>query len=183
MFLTEDTGLKGCIRIIPKIFRDNRGISVKTFHADTFRDLCIPAEFAEDLIVTSGKNVLRGLHFQNPPYGQSKLVYCIRGRILDVVADIRKGSPTYGEYKLFELSDSNNWMLFIPEGFAHGYLTLEDQSIVMYKMSAAYNPACEDGIRWDSMGIPWGIDKPIVSERDRNFLPFDKFESRFEYVF
>jgi dTDP-4-dehydrorhamnose 3,5-epimerase len=179
VFQTTDAKLQGCIKLIPKTIEDNRGISVKPFHLDSYKELKITESFDEDLIVTSKKDVLRGLHFQNPPYGQAKLVYCIKGEILDVVLDIRVGSSTYGKYELFDLSGHNNHMIYIPEGFAHGYLTLEDQSIVMYKMSSVYKPELEGGIRRDSIGIPWGIDNPIMSERDKKFLPFDELKSVF----
>jgi len=181
MYSVIDTKLKGCLRLVPKIFEDNRGITFKPFHVDLYKELGIIESFNEDLIVISKKGVLRGLHYQNHPYAQAKLVFCIRGRILDAVIDIRSGSPTYGEYELFDLSGYNKHMLYIPEGFAHGYLTLEDQSIVMYKMSAIYKPELEGGIRWDSVGIPWGVENPIMSERDRKFVTFDAFKSSFIY--
>lgn len=181
MYQVNKTNLKGCLELVPKVFTDIRGTSVKPFHIDTFKELGLVCDFAEDLMVVSRKNVLRGLHFQNPPYAQAKLIYCMRGSILDVVLDIRKGSPTYGKYETFHLSGSNNHMLYIPEGLAHGYLTLEDQSIVMYKMSSVYKPEFESGIRWDSIGISWGADNPIISERDKKFITFDKLNSQFIY--
>lgn len=181
MYIVEETKLKGCFKIIPRRFSDHRGTSVKPFHMDEFIKLGLQYNFEEDLIVTSYKNVLRGMHFQNPPYAQGKLVYCIKGNIMDVVIDIRNGSSTYGKHEVFSLTGSNNNIIYIPEGFAHGYLSLDDDSIVMYKMLSVYKPEFESGIRWDSLGINWGFENPIISERDMNFVPFEKFDSKFIY--
>lgn len=123
------------------------------------------------------------MHFQSPPFGQAKLVYCIKGRIKDVVLDIRQGSPTYGQYEVIELTGEKKNMLYIPEGFAHGYIALEDESIMFYKMSNEYNKEAEDGIRWDSFGMDWGYDNDsiILSDRDKQFQTFDTFISPFIY--
>jgi len=181
MYEIKETQIKGLVEIIPKIFNDVRGTSIKPFHSEEFARLGFCNVFNEDLLVVSGKGVLRGLHYQNPPYAQAKLVYCISGSILDVVLDIRAGSPTYGRYETFCLSGKMHNMLYIPEGFAHGYLALEDNSIVMYKMSNVYAPEFEGGIRWDSIGVDWGVENPIISERDKGFLPFSQFKSEFIY--
>lgn len=182
MYQINKTTLDGCLRLEPKIFRDHRGTSIKLFHIEDFRDCGINSNFVEDLIVVSNKNVLRGLHFQNPPFAQAKLVYCVKGSILDVVLDIRRDSPTYGNYEMFSIDASNFSMLYIKEGFAHGYLSLEDDTVVMYKMSSVYNKELEGGIRWNSIDIPWGISKPIISERDERFVAFNDFRSNFNYV-
>lgn len=182
MYQVNKTTLDGCLRLEPKIFRDHRGTSIKPFHIDAFKELGINDIFSEDLIVSSKKNVLRGLHFQNPPFSQSKLVYCVKGNILDVVLDIRRGSPTYGKHEVFTINSSNNAMLYISDGFAHGYLATNDDTIVMYKMSSVYKKDLEGGIRWNSIDIPWGIRNPIMSERDENFVAFSDFKSDFTYM-
>ncbi|WP_296559016.1 dTDP-4-dehydrorhamnose 3,5-epimerase [uncultured Acetobacterium sp.] len=182
MYQVNKTALDGCLRLEPNIFRDHRGTSIKTFHIEDFRDYGINNNFVEDLIVVSNKNVLRGLHFQNPPFAQAKLVYCVKGSILDVVLDIRRDSPTYGNYEMFNIDASNFSILYIKEGFAHGYLALEVDTVVMYKMSSVYNKKLEGGIRWNSIDIPWGISKPIISERDESFVAFNDFRSNFNYV-
>lgn len=182
MYQINETTLDGCLRLEPKIFRDHRGTSIKTFHKDVLKECGVKNNFVEDLMVISYKNVLRGLHFQNPPFAQAKLVYCIKGGILDVVLDIRRDSPTYGKYQVFNMNALNFSMLYISEGFAHGYLSLEDDTIVMYKMSSVYKKELEGGIRWNSIDIPWGINKPIISERDENFVAFSDFKSNFSYM-
>lgn len=179
MYKVVKTKLEGCIELVPNIFEDNRGISVKHFHQSTFEKIGIQEKFQEDLMVISKKGVFRGLHFQQPPFAQAKLVYCIKGKIQDVVLDIRKSSLTYGKYQIIELSSQKMNSLYIPNGFAHGYLTVEDQSIVMYKMSSEYKPEAEGGIRWDSLGICWDVDNVIISERDRSFMEFSEFKSKF----
>lgn len=182
MYQVNKSALDGCLRLEPKIFRDHRGTSIKTFHKDALKECGVKNNFVEDLIAISNKNVLRGLHFQNPPFAQAKLVYCIKGSILDVVLDIRRDSPTYGKYQMFSIDAVNFTMLYISEGFAHGYLSLEDDTIVMYKMSSVYKKELEGGIRWNSIDIPWGINKPIISERDENFVAFSDFKSNFCYT-
>lgn len=179
MYKVEETMLDGCLKITPNVFVDHRGVSIKPFHKNRFDEIGIKSDFREDLAVVSHKNVLRGLHFQKEPYEQEKLIYCIQGSILDVVLDIRKNSNTYGKYLKFNLNSSNKHMLYIPTGFAHGYLSLEENSIVMYKMSNVYNPKFENGIRWNSVGIDWGIESPIISERDTDFMLFDEFDTEF----
>lgn len=176
MYKIINTKLEGCIELIPSMYEDKRGSSIKPYHKSTFEKLGINIEFKEDLVVVSKKGTIRGLHFQMFPFGQSKLVYCINGKIKDVILDIRKSSKTYGQYEVIELSSKKNNMIYIPEGFAHGYLSLEDKSIVMYKMSSEYNPKFESGIRWDSLGICWGEDNAILSERDSKFMSFSEFD-------
>lgn len=181
MYCKKEEFLNGCILITSKIYADYRGYTIKPYHSVEFNKLGIHHNFEEDLLVSSKKGVLRGLHFQNPPYAQSKILCCIKGSIMDVVLDIRVGSPTYGQYRSIILSGDDGKTLFIPEGFAHGYLTIEDDSILMYKMSSVYMPECEDGILWDSAGIPWNMYNHVISERDKSFLPFHEFKSKFTY--
>ena len=140
----------------------------------------IDCDFKEDLIVTSRKNVFRGMHFQKPPYEQEKIVYCIKGKILDIVLDLRKASPTYGESECIEISKDKRNMLFIPRGFAHGYIALKE-SIVLYKMANEYHKEAEDGIYFGSIGIPVGTKGLIISERDQKFDSLQQFDTPFIY--
>lgn len=181
MYQITKTKLQGCLELIPHIFQDVRGITVKPFCVSALKEVGINNIFEEDLLVASNKNVIRGMHFQKQPFGQAKLVYCIKGRIKDVVLDIRKGSPTYGKYEVIELTEEKKNMLYIPEGFAHGYMALEDNSIMFYKMSHEYNKEAEDGIRWDSFGMEWECENAILSDRDKQFQTFDTFLSPFVY--
>lgn len=176
MYQLIKTPLEGCIELLPKIFKDSRGVLVKPFYLPALRELGILDEFKEDLVVTSKKNVIRGMHFQRPPFQQAKLVYCIKGAILDVAVDLREGSPTYGQYHCFYLDAEKHNLAYIPTGFAHGYAVLEEETIVSYKMSNIYNSESDGGIRWDSLGIPWNIESPIISEKDKLLPKFNELE-------
>lgn len=169
----------GCLEIIPPIFSDHRGISIKPYHKDTFKELGLVHTFDEDLVVTSAKGVLRGLHLQNPPFEQVKLVWCVQGSILDVAVDVRKESPTYGQYACFHLEAKKHNGAYIPAGFAHGYYVLEEDTVVVYKLSSVYSPEHECGIRWDSLNIPWPSTQPILSDKDANLPLFREFVSKF----
>lgn len=167
MYTIIETRINGCIEIIPRIFQDHRGITVKPFHQPTFKQLGLPEMFHEELTVKSYKHVIRGLHFQKPPFEQAKLITCLKGSILDVGVDLRAESKTYGEFVCLYLDEEKHNMAYIPEGFAHGYCVLSEEAIVNYKMSSVYAPQYEDGIRWDSLDIPWGVEHPIISEKDK----------------
>jgi len=123
--------------------------------------------------------VVRGMHFQRPPFEHSKLVYVINGSILDVVLDIRKGSKTYGKFFSIELNENENTSLYIPVGFAHGFKALEDNTLMLYNVSGVYNRECDQGIKWDSIGFNWNISNPVLSDRDRTFIPLSDFETPF----
>lgn len=179
MYEVKKTKLDGCIEITAAVFQDDRGITIKPFHIDSFSLLGINKHFSEDLMVTSKKSVLRGLHFQSNPFSQAKLIYCVKGSIYDVAIDIRKNSLTYGEYVVFLIDSKKHNLAFIPEGFAHGYQVLEEDTTVIYKMSSVYSPEHEGGIRWDSLGIDWPIEKPILSEKDMLLPKFEDFISGF----
>ncbi|MCE0498805.1 MAG: dTDP-4-dehydrorhamnose 3,5-epimerase [Methylacidiphilales bacterium] len=155
--------------IEPSVFKDGRGNFVKTYHKFDFVQLGIDYDVAEEYYTTSQKNVIRGMHFQAPPHDGIKLIYCINGSVLDVVIDLRKSSPKFGSYQSIELSSANKLMLMVPGGFAHGFLSLEDHTIMVYKNTFVYAPAHDTGIRWDSFGFDWPIRDPITSERDRSF--------------
>ncbi|MDW7973331.1 MAG: dTDP-4-dehydrorhamnose 3,5-epimerase [Thermodesulfovibrio sp.] len=170
-----------CLELFPKILRDERGYFVKTFHFDVFQELGLETDFKEEYYSYSIKRVLRGLHFQIPPKDHVKVVYCIYGKILDVVVDLRIGSPTYGHYEMIELSSDKANMIYIPKGLAHGFYTLSDFAIVVYKVTTTYSPDHDTGILWNSLNIPWPDEKPIISRRDSGFIPFADFNSPFIY--
>ena len=160
-------------------FHDNRGSFQKLFNYDFFSENGLDAEFKEFYYSINKKNVRRGMHFQIPPYEHTKVVYVSKGRILDVCVDIRKNSNTYGKCFSIEMNDKLPQYIYIPKGFAHGFLSLEDDSIVNYAQTSCYNKACDCGIRQDSIDFDWGIDKPIVSGRDLEFPELSDFESPF----
>jgi dTDP-4-dehydrorhamnose 3,5-epimerase len=161
--------------IEPSVFGDARGYFLESFNLEKFKENIYPIKFVQDNESKSSKGVLRGLHFQKPPYDQAKLVRCIEGRVMDVAVDIRKGSPTYGKHVAIELSGENKRQLFVPRGFAHGFLVLSNSAIVSYKVDSSYAPTYDAGIRWDDsiLNIQWGVSESevIVSEKDVK-LPF-----------
>lgn len=173
------TELPGLNVIRPKIFQDARGTFVKTFHRDVFRQLGLDFEPREEFFSTSAKGVLRGMHFQLPPAAHAKLVYCIAGRVLDVVLDLRKSSPTFGRSVARELNAASREMFFIPVGFAHGFLALEDGATMVYQTSTVHSPAHDAGIVWNSFGFDWPVKNPIMSERDQKFPALRDFASPF----
>ncbi|AXU48574.1 dTDP-4-dehydrorhamnose 3,5-epimerase [Clostridioides difficile] len=175
MYNIIKTKLKDCIEILPNVFEDSRGITIKPYHYPTFKKLGIEEFFNEDLFVTSKKGTIRGLHFQKEPFVQSKLVYCVSGSILDVAVDIRKDSPTYGEHVCFNIDSRKRNIAYIPNGFAHGYQALEENTIVIYKLSSPYSPSNEGGIKWDSMDINWNKINPIVSNKDEELPTFAEY--------
>jgi dTDP-4-dehydrorhamnose 3,5-epimerase/CDP-3, 6-dideoxy-D-glycero-D-glycero-4-hexulose-5-epimerase len=159
----------------PKVFEDARGDFVKTFHANAFSELGIPFKPMEEFFSTSRKNVLRGMHLQLPPHDHDKLVYCIRGRVLDVLLDLRTTSPTCNMFASAELSRENHNQFFIPRGVAHGFLAMEDESVMVYKTSTVHAPSHDAGVRWDSFGFDWRCVNPIVSNRDGAFPRVENF--------
>ncbi|WP_294196942.1 dTDP-4-dehydrorhamnose 3,5-epimerase [uncultured Sphingomonas sp.] len=171
--------------IRPRRFGDTRGWFTETYNRDTFAALGIACTFVQDNHSLSAPAfTLRGLHFQAPPRAQDKLVRCIRGRIFDVAVDVRAGSPTYGQWVGAELSAENGHQLFIPVGFAHGFVTLEPDCEVTYKCSDTYAPAHDGGIRWDSVGIDWPIPAgttPELSDKDKVQPTLAAFDSPFAY--
>lgn len=169
----------GCILLGPKVFKDHRGEFVKPFHYDGLKSIGITIDIKEEIFSISKKNILRGMHFQIPPHDHQKYVYCVKGRILDVIVDIRKNSPDYGTYFSAELSSENRRILLVPRGFAHGFLSLEDNSTVVYKTDTVYAPEHDCGIHWDSFGFDWPIKDPILSERDLSAKPLSHYESPF----
>lgn len=171
--------LKGVIEIIPNVFGDNRGYFLESYNKNLFKDNGIDIDFVQDNQSLSSKGVLRGLHFQTPPFAQDKLVRVISGRVLDVVVDIRKNSTTYGEFETFELRSDLKNMLLVPKGFAHGFATLEDDTLFVYKCSNIYNKESEGGLKWDSLSIDWKLTNPLISEKDLILPNFENFNTPF----
>ncbi len=176
MELTKTT-LEGCYLIQPKDIADLRGCFVKPYQRAAFESHGLEGEFREDFFTVSKKDVLRGMHFQSPPQDQTKLVYCIHGVILDVIVDIRKNSPTYLQFESFELNESKRSMLYLPEGIAHGFVTLSESATIGYKVSREFVPEFDAGIRWDSIGFKWPIQNPILSEKDKNLPTLSEFKT------
>jgi dTDP-4-dehydrorhamnose 3,5-epimerase len=161
------TKLDGVALIEPQVHGDERGFFVETFSRERWRELGVDAEFVQHNHSRSGKGTLRGLHFQTEP-GQAKLLRCARGSILDVAVDLRRGSPTYGEWEGHVLDDERHRQLFVPIGFAHGFVVLSEVADVAYLVSSLYDPATEAGIAWDDpdVGVDWQVSEPLLSGRD-----------------
>jgi len=172
-FEFKPTSLEGVIIIKPTVFADSRGFFIETYKKSEFEKYGITVDFVQDNHSKSTKGVLRGLHFQKNPFAQGKLVRCIKGAIFDVAVDIRKQSPTFGKWFGMELNEDNKLMLWIPPGFAHGFLTLSDEAEIIYKVSGAeYTPSHDSGIIWNdpAIGIDWPVDTVgdiILSEKDK----------------
>ncbi|WP_045213319.1 dTDP-4-dehydrorhamnose 3,5-epimerase [Desulfonatronovibrio magnus] len=166
------TNLQGVYEIQCRNFQDQRGLFIKTFHADTFAAHGLDTDFKESFYSVSKKNVLRGMHFQKPPHDHAKLVYVTDGEILDVALDIRKDSPSFGRYFSTTLLDINAKSLYMAKGFAHGFLTLSETATVVYLTTTVHAPEHDIGVRWDSFGFDWGLIKPVVSQRDNSFKKF-----------
>jgi dTDP-4-dehydrorhamnose 3,5-epimerase len=184
MIRTEELHINGLLLLHPNIFPDERGIFFESFNTLWLESAGIPYDFVQDNEAHSRKGVLRGLHFQLPPWDQGKLVRVVAGAVLDVAVDIRTGSPTYGKHVAIELNSQNKTMFWIPPGFAHGYLTLEDDTIFQYKCTNFYNHASQDAIRWNDpdLKIEWGIDNPLLSPKDTIAKSLSEFNSPFVYA-
>lgn len=182
-FLFEKLHIEEVILIKPKVFEDERGFFLEAFKKSEFESFGIKYDFVQDNHSKSKKGVLRGLHYQLYPKAQGKLVRCLKGKIWDVAIDIRKNSPTYKKWVGVELSEENKFMLFIPPGFAHGFLALED-SEVFYKATHEYDKDLDGGIIWNDkeLNIAWPIDKePILSEKDKSLKPIKEAKNNFIY--
>ena len=175
------TFIEGLLIVQPGVFPDERGYFFESFNRKLYSEAGIAEEFVQDNQSCSQKGVLRGLHFQNPPFAQSKLLRVVQGAIWDVAVDIRKSSPTYGSYFAIELSTANKTLFYVPKGFAHGFLTLEENSVLLYKCSEFYNKASEDTLVWNDpdINIDWKITNPLLSEKDRNGKKLKDLQSLF----
>ena len=173
------TGIPGCFELLPVVHKDPRGAFVKTFHSEEFKAHGLETDFKEDYYSVSGKNVLRGLHYQKPPHDHVKLVYCVSGTVFDAVLDLRRGSPTFGKHSVIELNAEKANMLYIPKGMAHGFYTLSETAVMLYKVSSLYSPASDRGILWNSAGIPWPVKAPVISARDSGLMEFKDYDGCF----
>ncbi|MDE5871075.1 MAG: dTDP-4-dehydrorhamnose 3,5-epimerase [Muribaculaceae bacterium] len=178
------TNIEGVVIIEPRIFKDTRGYFFESFSKREFDEKVAKVDFVQDNESCSTYGVMRGLHFQKPPFAQAKLVRCVKGAVLDVAVDIRKGSPTYGQHVAVELTEGNHRQFFIPRGFAHGFAVLSDVAIFQYKCDNYYHPEADGGISIldDNLGIDWRIDpsKAILSEKDMGHPLIKDFDSPFE---
>jgi dTDP-4-dehydrorhamnose 3,5-epimerase len=176
------TQFDGLLVFQPKIFRDERGYFFEYFRKDVFKDLNVNLEFVQSNESQSNKNVLRGMHFQNPPHEQGKLIRVVKGTVLDVSVDIRLNSATYGKWFSRELNETNKTILWIPAGFAHGFLTLADNTIFQYECTNYYHRESEGSIRWNDpqINIDWKVSDPVISDKDKSAPLFSDFQSKFK---
>ncbi|HLU85575.1 MAG TPA: dTDP-4-dehydrorhamnose 3,5-epimerase [Vicingaceae bacterium] len=178
-FITNE--IEGLVVIKPTVFEDERGHFFEYYQKELFAQNGIEDDFVQDNQSLSQKGVLRGLHFQAPPYAQAKLIRVIKGAVLDVAVDIRKNSPTYGKHFSIELNERNKKQLYIPVGFAHGFFTLEDNTIFSYKCSNYYHKTSEGALLWNDkdLSINWNVAQPVLSEKDKEATPFQQFSTPF----
>jgi len=174
-----ETEFKNCFVINLKEHNDIRGSFTKVFEEDTFKKNGLETQLSEIYYTSSNKNVIRGMHFQSPPKDHAKLVHCIYGEVLDVIVDLRKESETYRRSLSFHLKGSNKQALYIPKGMAHGFLSLSDNSTLIYSVTSTHDVEHDTGILWSSIDFNWPIQKPIVSQRDQNFKSISEFDSPF----
>jgi dTDP-4-dehydrorhamnose 3,5-epimerase len=173
-------GLPGCLEVLPRAADDDRGRFVKFFHAPSYAARGLDHDFAEAFYTVSGRGTLRGMHLQLPPRAHAKLVWCIAGTMVDVLLDLRRGSPTYGEHTTLELDESVPRGLYIPPGVAHGFYTTSDRSILAYMVTSVHSPPHDSGVRWDTFGMEWPDSSPIVSARDALLPSLAEFVTPFE---
>jgi len=180
--MIEKFKIKGPVLFSSKVFSDDRGHFFESFNQDVFNNIMNEdIRFVQDNLSISKLNVVRGLHFQAPPYAQGKLVRVLKGKVIDVAVDIRVESPTYGQCISVELSAKNNKMFWVPPGFAHGFSVLENETIFSYKCTSLYNKESEGDLLWNDsqLNIDWKIDKPILSDKDKVSQSFNSFKSPF----
>ena len=179
------TAIEGVVIIEPRVFKDARGYFFESFSQREFEEKVCKTQFVQDNESKSSYGVLRGLHFQKPPFAQSKLVRVVQGAVLDVAVDIRKGSPTFGQHVAVELTEENHRQFFIPRGFAHGFVVLTDEVVFQYKCDNFYAPQCEGALAWDDadLGIDWRVaaDKILLSEKDKLNVPLKDAQWFFDY--
>jgi len=179
-----ETGFAGLFVVKPVVHKDHRGFFTESFNRRAYKERGMDCEFVQDNHARSNRaGVLRGFHFQTPPSAQTKLVRVTRGAVLDVVVDLRKGSPTYGRWHAVELSAENFLQLFIPKGFAHAYLTMAENTEFQYKVDAYYDPQRDKGLLWNDpdIGVKWPPVTPVLSEKDRSLPRLRDFDSPFEF--
>ncbi|MCQ2332425.1 MAG: dTDP-4-dehydrorhamnose 3,5-epimerase [Paludibacteraceae bacterium] len=178
-----ETGIEGLLIVKPQVFGDARGFFFETYNEKRYKNAGIDYKFVQDNISSSQYGVVRGLHFQKPPYSQTKLVQVIEGSVLDVAVDLRSGSSTYGKWFSVELTSENHWQFLIPRGFAHGFSVLSEKAMFTYKCDNLYNPSSEGGVRFDdpTLNIDWRIDlnKAITSDKDKKHPFFNELDKIF----
>jgi len=176
------TKIQDLLIVKPDVFEDERGYFFESFSKEKFKNMGLDLDFVQDNESKSQKNVLRGLHFQKPPFAQGKLVRVVKGAVLDVAVDLRKDSPTYGQWEAVELSEENKLMYWVPPGFAHGFLTLRDETVFTYKCTNVYNKESEGSLLWNdpTLNIDWGLVKDLIlSEKDLQSPLFEHFNTPF----
>ena len=178
----EPTAIPGCLQVRSRLFEDERGSFLKLFTDPAFADAGLACDWQEVYTSTSRRGVIRGMHFQLPPADHDKLVFCLDGEVLDVVLDLRVGSPTERQAVAVTLTGAAGTGLFIPRGCAHGFLGVSETSSMLYLVTSAYAPEQDRGVRWDSFGFDWPTDRPIVSERDRDHPALADFASPFRFA-
>ncbi len=178
-----NTTIPGCHVIRPWRRADERGLFIKTFHARAFHEHGLESVFREDFYSISHQGVLRGMHLQSPPHAYTKIVYCPKGRIFDAIVDLRPDSPTFGSHETFELSADNGLILYLPPGIAHGFYARTDGAIAAYRVTAEHAPEADTGVRWDTCGVAWPSDSPIVSIRDSNLPSLEEVTREVQNVF
>lgn len=181
MFDMRQTALAGCVEIHSSPRRDPRGTFVKTFHAEAFAAAGLRTDFREQYYSISGRGVVRGLHFQRPPHDHAKLVYCTEGAVQDAAVDLRLGSPSFGQHIAVNLTAEEGNMIYLAAGVAHGFATLSEKATLIYNVTCVYNQEDDAGIRWDSVGIPWRVTTPLLSDRDAHLPAFSDFPSPFRF--
>ena len=176
-----ETKLPGLLIIEPNVFGDERGYFFESYNKEAFNLAGLEEEFVQDNESFSGKGILRGLHFQNPPFEQGKLVRVASGAAMDVSVDIRKNSPTYGKWEAIEINAENKRMLWIPPGFAHGFVSLSENNLFLYKCTNVYHKESENSIIWNdpNLNIDWGVENPLISDKDKEAPGFDQLVSPF----
>lgn len=179
MFTIKQSVLPGCMEIVNTKKQDSRGYFVKVFHAEFFKQHGLATDFKEQYFSMSVKGCLRGMHFQIPPLDHEKLVYCVLGKVMDVVVDLRKSSPTFGMATCFDLSEEHANAVYIPKGMAHGFFVLSQQALLVYNVTTMYSQDHDRGIHWKSVPIDWPDQNPVVSERDSSHQSLNEFTSPF----
>lgn len=177
----KELNLPGCYEIQSLLFEDVRGLFVKTFQISLFESRGLEAPVAEEYYTVSNAHVLRGIHFQVPPMDHVKIVYCVLGKVLDVFLDLRVGSPTFGQHGMLELDSKLANIVYLPRGISHGFYVLDGPALMIYKTSTVYSKNHDMGILWNSAGINWPVDNPILSFRDTQFPALEHFNSPFRY--
>ncbi len=175
----EELSIPGLFKIHFYKAKDERGTFVKTFHQNNWKNLGLDFEVRENFYSISHKNVIRGMHFQTPPHEHHKFVFALGGEVTDVVLDLRKDSPTYGQFECIQLKENCGFGIFIPKGLAHGFLSITNLSVLYYLTTKEYTPENDLGIRFDSFGFDWNVDNPVISPRDLSFPSLRDFESPF----